>query len=109
MQANICRFLGGLSLLVAIGIPSFVPALHELFHYHSHLHCTATSTDVHLHADVYDCDLCDYLISLSFFHDRTTTKWEDRQTAHVSPLEPHDEAILLYQTVPHLRGPPPVA
>ncbi|HLF63930.1 MAG TPA: hypothetical protein VI603_09260, partial [Saprospiraceae bacterium] len=74
--------------------------------YHQHLHCTATASDVHLHADVYNCNLCDYLTTVTFFFDFNT-----RQVSTVDCNTP--ELVTLHhpflQTQPgseYLRGPP---
>jgi len=73
MQRKLYRSLSGLSLLILLGIPTFVPALHELLHYHRHLHCTASNSDVHLHADEYSCQICDYLTSFTFLNSPSAT------------------------------------
>jgi hypothetical protein len=106
MRNKIYQRLAGLSLLVLIGIPTFVPCLHELLHYHQHLHCTATTSDIHLHADVYGCKLCDYLTTFTFLCDATTTIVADEVLCITLFFSWDSPYVTAHPGTCSLRGPP---
>jgi hypothetical protein len=96
----------GLGLFILIGIPTFVPALHEFFHYHRHLHCTSSATDVHLHADIYECHLCDYLTTFTFLCESSPAPFTESTDITTTLSETHAPVVLSYFRQSHLRGPP---
>jgi hypothetical protein len=96
----------GLSLLILLGIPTFVPALHELLHYHQHLHCTADHGDVHLHADIYDCGLCDYLTTFTYLDSQASIHLDTHFAETSIAINTEATFVFPHAGAYHLRGPP---
>ncbi len=92
-------------LLGVFAIPVLVPALHELFEDHEHFICTAVDID-HLHEDIIECELCDYLIGIQPIANEAEEErpgalvQESFRTAVEAPT--HSLHITTY----YLRGPP---
>jgi hypothetical protein len=100
------RLFSGLSLLILLGIPTFVPALHEILHYHQHLNCVEVPGDVHLHADIYACELCDYLSTFTFLDDQIDVVALHQETFADITYSWTDLFVQTHRGTPHLRGPP---
>lgn len=105
-NVSFLRSTTGAILLLVMCVPSFVPALHEILHAHQHHHCQAVDGAAHFHADVFGCDLCDYLTSFSYYSGHT-----ELLTVTLTALG--EPATVNPDPVPHqwnapcfLRGPP---
>lgn len=92
-------------LLAVFAVPSFVPALHELFEHHDHKHCTAKDVK-HWHQGEIKCQLCDYLLSIKPFHSDQIVRSEPI----LPPMWQAETPVYIYVepglSLQPLRGPP---
>jgi hypothetical protein len=106
MYSRLYRVIGAMNLLLLLSIPTFVPSLHELLHYHQHLHCTSSAADVHLHANAYDCQLCDYLTTFTFLCDTPVMNSADEVVFFTQCFSWENPEFTSHPGTYNLRGPP---
>lgn len=100
------RTMAGIILLAVLAVPSFVPAFHEILHTHVYHTCEIVDGDAHLHPDIFDCDLCDYVTSFTWTCDDAPAviiaeaPGEFRIAVHSDPVSHAPDGLQL------LRGPP---
>ena len=107
-SSAVYRICTGLVLLLLLGIPTFVPALHELLHYHRHQQCTAALTDVHLHEKVYDCELCNYLTQLTYIGNDEAESVKGQEPNSGRHTQFQHPTVQQFRGLQQLRGPPAI-